>query len=784
MKAKIVFVLLLFSLGLIRAQDSIINDQQTIALKVNRDGTAENLSINTLQKTSPAIQFRTDSLSGPSIWLNKEKIKLSATKDNLFTGQAKDVKFSLQYITTSNRLGIEITAISTSPVSLHNVNLSLVLGINTELKKYPDWRDQFFPTLMRAEKTHFWGYLMTPNGRIVTVASPDPIASYTLHYNNSKNIFDHGHLIRTVSLNLLHPGPLPKRHPTNSSLLPGETKKWRFYLQESPHLESVPGIVQKNTQAPMVKANLYTLHDGEKSKITIFSTSPPSIQMILGENKSIPLSLQKQNGYYEINFSPSKEGIYTLHVTDPRTKKISEAKFTCISQNYSDYIKSARRAAIKYAQIASSHTEGWYGLFSGYIAKEKFPEAAEDQKIDEKFNEIYPLMYDSITNIPVHFMERIQNHAMMAALFAQKYKASKDIRDLKRASDLADYILSKQSPDGAYRNGHTHYTSVIYIAKAIMEVMEQEKTMAAASEFWAYQYKKHFHSVKKAIDDLSKNLDNIQTEGEMTFEDGMISCSYTQISQFALLLPESSPERAKYIAAAEKLVELHQCLSQLLVPDSRMNGASLRFWEAQYDILSGPNMMNSPHGWSAWQIYGLKNLYELTGKYMYLEQMMNAIGTCIQLLDPKTDTLNWAFITDPYIVSQYFTKDPKDNSKGIYEKKIIGERYLPMIGDWYRAKPNTLVTGYWGYDGGKCDNDVHEIFKCLNEILLNNAYVIEKEDGSIIGFNCKVQRTANTVIVTPREPVVTHLHYNMKNPVQIKFNNKVINVTSQSKGWM
>ena len=77
---------------------------------------------------------------------------------------------------------------------------------------------------------------------------------------------------------------------------------------------------------------------------------------------------------------------------------------------------------------------------------------------------------------------------------------------------------------------------------------------------------------------------------------------------------------------------MHRCLSQLVVPDSRMNGASLRYWEAQYDILSFPDMMNSPHGWSAWRIYGLRNLYLLTGEYSYLQQMVNAIGTCIQTL--------------------------------------------------------------------------------------------------------------------------------------------------------
>ena len=83
-----------------------------------------------------------------------------------------------------------------------------------------------------------------------------------------------------------------------------------------------------------------------------------------------------------------------------------------------------------------------------------------------------------------------------------------------------------------------------------------------------------------------------------------------------------------------------------------MNGGTLRFWEAQYDVemqLTGdsPNMMNSPHGWSAWNIYALFNLYELTGDQQYLERGMNALGSCAQLMGIE-GTLRWAFIADPY----------------------------------------------------------------------------------------------------------------------------------------
>ncbi|WP_291120080.1 hypothetical protein [Empedobacter sp. UBA7248] len=764
------------------AQYKLENNKKTIETIIEKDGSISGLTFKNNFINNVPIQFRNDSLKGPALIFNNKTLTLKQIDQTTYQGSTDQLNYQIKYVVENDRLGINIKVKNTSKQAISPENLSLRLGMSTEMLKYPNWRDEYFPTLMRSEKTHFWGYFMSPNGRIITLSSPNPIASYKLHYNNSK-LFGHGHLIRTVSLDLLHKGPLPERHPKNlNSIASNKEMSWTIYLEEAKNLTDVKTIVTRNTSAPTIDASLYSIRPNEVTKLTINSVSKPKIVIVEPDGKKVSISkLHKNSNDYNYDLTSTKPGVHTILVEDSTTKKVSEAKITVLNNDYADYIKSARRAAIIYPQQASSHTESWYGFFSAYIAREKFPDAEWDKKVDAKFDEIYPLIYDPITNLPTYFGSRIQNHALMAALFAQRYKATKDIEELNKAADLADYIMAMQSPDGAYRNGKTHYTSVIYIAKALMEVMEQEKILAENNDYWKMKYKKHYHSVKKAIDELTKNLDNIQTEGEMTFEDGMISCSYTQISQFALLQPENSPERKKYTEAAEKLVEMHRCLSQLLIPDSRMNGGSMRYWEAQYDILSGPNMMNSPHGWSAWRIYGLKNLYELTGKPEYLNQMINAINTCIQLLNPETDKLNWAFIVDPYIEANIFTEDKQNKGKGIYQKEIIGEQYMPMISDWNKPAPNTRVTGYWGYDGGKCDNDVHEIFKCLNEVLLSYAYVIE-QNGEYIGYNCKVEKTKNGITIIPNENVIDKLHFNLKNPIQITFKNKTNQVNSKL-GW-
>ena len=56
--------------------------------------------------------------------------------------------------------------------------LSLMLGIDTYMDRYPAWNQKVFPTLLRCEKTHLWGYFRSPNGQILGIACPDPVASW------------------------------------------------------------------------------------------------------------------------------------------------------------------------------------------------------------------------------------------------------------------------------------------------------------------------------------------------------------------------------------------------------------------------------------------------------------------------------------------------------------------------------------------------------------------------------------------------------------------------------
>lgn len=729
------------------------NDQQEVTLnehgaiwawKIRRGGQWETVAV------------RHDQYCGPMWVLDGTPVASYVAKKSQDSALLRSDTFGksnwlLLYKLDGPRLVINARIDPSSPVDAPISQVSLRLGIDTSMEKYPDWNDRYFPTLLRCEKTHFWGYFMSPKGKIIAIGSPQPIASWHLDYKQYQ------HRIYTATLDLINRDPVPERHNKDG------TSSATIYLQPVDTLADVKPTLAKLLDAPMIDCDRYTVAAGEKIQVRVVGSEPQT-------------------------FDPGNQPGQFKYVVNGTGGRMAEAVVS-VRQPWSWYLKAARAEAISKPQKGTSHTESWYGLFSCFEAQRLFPDSALDHAALDNFNEIWPLMFDPEKMVPINWQNRIQNSACAAGLMTAKYKASHDIHDLEFAVSLADFVISKQSADGAYRNGKTHYTSVVYIAKSIMELMAEEKKLASTDPKWQERYDRHYTSVKRAMDELAKSLDNIETEGEMTFEDGMISCSYTQLAMFALLQTDPA-ERKKYLDAAVYLCNGHRCLSQIIVPDSRMNGGSLRFWEAQYDVMAKPNMTSSPHGWSAWRIYGLWYLYQLTGEPDYLRQTMNALGSCVQLIDSKTGELRWAFVVDPCIKGSLFKPDGARAGYGRSEPAIIGEQYIPMISGWYQPAKNTFVGGYLamgGPPGGSCDNDVHEIFKCLAEVAVTSCYVIETADGKIETWNCTAKQNGDVLEITPAEACVTSVHVNMKHlrKIEAKFlDRSSVSETVEGMKWV
>ncbi|MRJ10580.1 hypothetical protein EDL98_05720 [Ornithobacterium rhinotracheale] len=297
-----------------------------------------------------------------------------------------------------------------------------------------------------------------------------------------------------------------------------------------------------------------------------------------------------------------------------------------------------------------------------------------------------------------------------------------------------------------------------------MELLAVLEPKTFQNPFFSEKYQAIYKSVQKAMDELVLNKTNIATEGELTLEDGMLSCSALQLAEFALL-QTSEPERMKYQKAAEFFMNQHQCLEQNIIPDARMRGASLRFWEAQYDVLMDNNFLNSPHGWSSWTTYAYYYLYLLTGEFQYLEKTINLLNTSVQSIDSKTGKLRWGFMVNPYIKVVQINGNvnnfkPMDFSGVHYHAQkyknkiyIAGEQYIDMVGDWFGGNSN--------------DNDVHEHFKCLAEIALDKCYVYYDGEKAF-GYNCRVNSKRNILAIKSNEKIINKVHLNLKKSCKIQ----------------
>lgn len=738
------------------------------------------------------IGFRADEYAGPA-WYGEwdgERRVLALQADEalpgMFRHSAAGLDFSLQYQFEEGRLAVVARVANRREVDFRPLCCGLKLGLNTYMVSYPEWDQVYFPTLLRCEKTHFWGYCMTPLGRILGLASPDPVASWSLDYNHAVygSEWHGGHRIYTLNLDLLHQAPLPARHPQGMDhLAPGEARSWTLYLVPLPALEAVKPALSAACRAPILDCERHTLQNGETARVRVYGGGEQPLRVTGPDGRvtwveQVCASAEQCDYEFILNSGP---GLYTAQVGS-ETSGLGEATLY-VRQPWSWYASKGREAAVAMPQKASTHIESWMGCFSAFLARKHFPNAALDSQAEANFREILPLMFDVEKGEPLIEPGRVQNTAGMIALLTDLYQVTGQLADLELAARLADWLMQSQDETGAYRAnyGHgSHYTSVIYLAKYMLELALVEKELGMSDPQWQARYERHYASARAAVDDLQRMGDNIGTEGEHTFEDGMISCTALQLGMFALLQGDPQAQE-RYARVAQRMVEKHQCLEQRLIPDARMHGGTLRFWEAQYDVLIKSNMMNSPHGWTSWKTYALYYLYLLTGEEWLLREAMDGLGAALQCVDAQSGELRWAFVPDPYVPAQVFVPDADRPGQGQFVDGVIGEQYVDMISRWWRAPANTATGGYWG-QGGCCDNDVHEHFKCLEEIALTAAFVVQRESGEVVGWNCIVEQQNGRLRIVPSEAVVNAVHVNLRHaqPVEVQFTAGVFTVNVES----
>ena len=755
--------------------------------RISDKGTLEQIVFKGSQRNDTVPFFHDKSNAGPSFYANmgNGNIKADWIPDGYRSYRATidGVECRLTYKEWKGQPAMEVTLENKGNVPFQPVKAGLKLGIDTYMDKYPDWFGKYFPTLMMNEKTHFYGYLQTPSGHTLGVVSPQPVASWSVDYNlGYQDPAPHwfmGHRIESLNLDLMNALPLPQHCPQDLWVLKqGERKTWTIAFVDIKTSDEFEETNHKVADVHMIRMP-QTVYQPKETAIFEVLASAPTVEVTDSKGELQKVTVKSKSGNVkEISCTLPSVGLYTVKVTDG--DKQSQGVLSAHA-SWEWTMEHARKGALKYHQKATSHIESWYGFHSSFIAARYFPEKQLDEALRSRFDYLFGLLHDQTKMVPLYHASRIQNTSGTIGLLVDKYEAYGDVEDLKKASRLADWLMNTwQRKDGAYVNHNTVYTSVIYVAKSMLELTLVERELGKTESMWKEAADRHYASAKRAIDQLVASQGDFETEGELTFEDGMISCSALQIGMLALM-QQDEKERKHYTDAMLQILNSHDCLTQLRVPDARRRGGTMRYWEAQYDVQMLPNMFNSPHGWSGWRAYATYYAYLLTGEERWLKETFNAMGAFSNLIDFRSGDLRWAFVVDPYLkVKQACSADTHVTEDSLsfgnphpelYDTRefVIGEQYVNMISDWQTV--NTQ------------DNDVHELFKCIGEAMLTNAFVVEQPNGEVIGYNCRVTRQGNRLTVKANEKQIVNLHCNLRKAYTVSFNGKTQDLKQSYLGW-
>ena len=714
--------------------------------------------------SGPAWKVPTNGKAGGSSLV---RLKKKTGEGLVFEGRAGDQMYSITYRDERGDLTFEAAVRNDSDKPLvAGPWLGLMLGIDHEMKDPKEYFSIFFPSLLRCEKTHFWGYFESPNGQVLAIASRDPIASWSREY------IGNGHRIATSELDVLHALPLPPRHPQDQlSVPPHASRSWRVSLRAVASLDAVAPAVAAMSGAPAIALPRTTVAPGELVDMTLHCANAAgmAVSAVDEDGSAVLLGAPRQgDGVISYQFpAPQRPGLLTIRAK--AGGKQCEG-MVYIRKPWGWYLQQARSEALRIPQKAQQHREGWVGFFSAYWAQIYFPDPVRLMKTEKEFQKFFALMVDPATgdfykNKPT-WDDRPQNSSWMLGLLVIRYAATQKPEDLEQAAKWADLFITKfQKADGAYSHGKNSYGALTLGSEFLSHLLWFERPLAATDPRWKDRCERHARSIARSNANLEQVKDLGDTEGQQTYEDTQAGSAWSLLALHALTADDRS-QRDRFLAGSLEVQGRHESLTQALVPDGRMRGGTLRWWEAQYDVLTkGPNMMNSPHGWTMRSQFGALYLYLLTGQERYLDLGFNAMGACAQAIDLKTGTLRWSFVPDASVKAGLFVPDPDKPGKGKHVSTVIGEQWLPMISDWWRVPPGQVAGG--NKPGWSCDNDVHEHFRIMAEEFVPNAFVLERADGSFGTWNCQVMRKDGLIVARPAEAAVARVHFNLRHSSEV-----------------
>ena len=224
-----------------------------------------------------AVPFRTDTLAGPQ-WRGVA-MQADPASPLKFYGVKDGIVYSLRYIPQPDHLAVEAAISNTGASDFRPASASLIIGTDSEMHRYPQWNDRFFPTLLRCERDFAWGYFQSPEGNVLAVGTEQPVASYSLDYiYRGIKEWRWGHQIFTAEWDVLHGGKLPERHPSGLDCVKaGERLSVTMHLGVPESIDSLKPTLSRWLKAPMVELDSYTVAPGEDNTLTVWSDRPVTV---------------------------------------------------------------------------------------------------------------------------------------------------------------------------------------------------------------------------------------------------------------------------------------------------------------------------------------------------------------------------------------------------------------------------------------------------------------------------------------------------------------------------
>src|SRR6185295_10047190 len=134
-----------------------------------------------------------------------------------------------------------------------------------------------------------------------------------------------------------------------------EERTWRIHLVPVAKLADVVPTLAKVCGAPLFEIDRLTIAPGESACIQ---------------------TIQPDGSRQQKTFTSERLGVHTL-----TAGKTSEAKLF-VRKPWSWYLQQARRESLRCPQKASTHAEGWLGLYTQLLAGRHFPDDALDAQAE------------------------------------------------------------------------------------------------------------------------------------------------------------------------------------------------------------------------------------------------------------------------------------------------------------------------------------------------------------------------------------------------------------------